>query len=340
MLQFPPELNLILYCVRGQKPEDFNLSQDFDWQFFIKLVQKHKLESLVHKNLKNIVSNPPPRVVRILRNLTIKTHLHNMEQMKTLQELVTEFNKHALKVLFVKGLCVNALYPMEKYQRPARDIDFIITWQDVAKTISLVENLGFELIQKKYKKSQGSIDFRHKKTGILLELHWNLWSKREEIPSNFTNLWHNREYIKIHNTKVATLNHLTHISYLCYHGAGHFWYRLFWLLDVHFLMKNKNIDWAKVINNAKTHGTLPTLFVASRLSAKLFKTKIPPGLFINSNRKIQNMFQDVMQVLKKNPYGTELYPQNFKEKIQRVGWKLKIKSKYRLRTLIKLILIR
>ncbi len=340
MLKLSKELELILFCIQDTPPVDFKLAVDFDWDFFVELTAKHKVENIVKSKLPLLVEDIPQKVTTIISKLSNKSRVRNLLQAKLLKELVIEFDKHKLKALFIKGLTTHCLYPDEKYLRPARDIDFLIDWQDVGKALDILSAMNFKLLSENYKKSTGSLDLRFKNSDMLLELHWNLWSKREEIPSKFNELWRQREYVSRYNVKIPTIDAATHISYLCYHGTSHFWYRLFWLVDIHLILKNQNINWQQVLANAKTNGSLPTLYLAVAMAADLFKTKVPVELADNLMEKTKSMRQEIWQVLKDNPHGLDFEPKNLKDILKRVRWKLKLKSKYRLRTIIKLLLIR
>ena|GEM_PF-6817743 len=326
-------------CLQNSSSKNFNLSENFNWKFFAELVQKHKVADPVNKSLKALIPEVPASITKFIKNQVRRTGMENLKQTKILIDLTGEFDKHELKVLFVKGMITGSLYPDIKYQRPAKDIDILVAWPDVKKIISILDKAKFKQLQKSYTRSTGSIDFTHQGSGVMLELHWNLWSKREEVPTNFTSLWQEREYVNIHKIKIPTINHLTHISYLCYHGAVHFWYRLFWLLDIHYLLQNPKINWDLVVANAKTNGTLPALYLAAILSRDFFYTNIPEVLD-TSTSSIQNMRQEIWQVIKNNPHGLEFSPKTFKDKLRRVNWKIKLKSKYKLRTIFKLALIR
>lgn len=338
MLKPSQELELILCCIRNAPNPDFRPTDDFDWSFFVELVAKHKVENIVNSKLPLLVKNAPPKVRNIIHRLSNKAKIRNLLQVKLLKELVQAFDMHELKVLFIKGLTTYSLCPDEKYLRPARDIDFMIDWQDVELALAILSKMNFILLTKEYKKGTGSLDLRLKGTGMLIELHWNLWSKREEIPSNFPELWQNRVSISRYNIKIPTIDPVTHISYLCYHGSVHFWYRLFWLMDINFILNNKDINWQAVISRAKQKGSLPALYLAIALAADLFKTKVPEAFANNLMNKTRGMRQKIWEVWINNPDGRDFELNGIADRLQRVRWKLKIKSKYRARTLIKLLL--
>jgi hypothetical protein len=340
LLKFPKELELILYCIQGTSDAKFKLIDNFSWNFFIELTAKHKVENIVNSQLPILVDKVPPKVIAIIKRLANKSRVINLSQANLIKDIVIEFDKHSLKALFIKGLTTYGLYPTEKYLRPARDIDFIIDWQDVKRTLNILSTMGFKLLNKDYKKSTGSLDLRFENSSILLELHWALWSKREEIPSKFNELWQKRKYVNRYNIQIPTIDDATHISYLCYHGFSHFWYRLFWLVDIQLILKNKNTDWQAVLDEAKNKGTLPTLYLAVELSANLFQTELPAIFTKEPMPQTKTMHQEIYQVLATNPKGEDFQPNNIKDVYKRIKWKLSGKSKYKLRTLVKLMLIR
>ena len=66
-----------------------------------------------------------------------------------------------------------------------------------------------------------------KERGIRVELHWRFGSNRYLFPLRFNDLWGDRQTVRLGGANIATrcLEHT--ILFLCTHGAGHSWFRVF-----------------------------------------------------------------------------------------------------------------
>jgi len=115
-------------------------------------------------------------------------------------------------------------------------------------------------------------------TGIQLELHWRLspTSFLLKHPIDFSTL----DAVElVPFTPVATLPPAALFAYLCAHGAGHGWFRLKWLADIHSLITGLPDAqlWA-YDRLARVQGTERAVGQALMLCAGLLGLRLPPDL--------------------------------------------------------------
>ncbi len=73
--------------------------------------------------------------------------------------------------------------------------------------------------------------------------------------------------------------------YLFTHGAGHGWFRLFWLVDVALLLQRADVDWPRLLALARKHEVESAVWQGGRLAEVLLGVPLPEALRVPARRE-------------------------------------------------------
>ena len=69
-----------------------------------------------------------------------------------------------------------------------------------------------------------------------------------------------------------------HATYLCYHGAKHYFARLFWLYDIAKLMQQEDIDWEAILEQSHLLKAEASLGLALVMASEIFHVPVPESM--------------------------------------------------------------
>lgn len=261
-----------------------------DWDELISLCERHRLLPLFYKNFQK--STPSALVPEMLkRKVGIQTQ-HALaltsEGLKINQTLA--FN--GIKALFLKGTFLSYQLYDDYGIRPSKDIDILVDYSRIDFVSSILLENGyrriypdFDLSHKQrnfYEKHKNQYAFKNINNGIVVELHWRLFSSKHILNIPFDDLHGNSELLTINNINLNVLNPTQNFHFLCFHGAVHQWYRLLWLRDIaQILVKDRNhLD---LFAQTNYYGTERVVEQAVRLSKLFFDVSPNNYNFCNKN---------------------------------------------------------
>src|SRR5262249_38837956 len=116
----------------------------------------------------------------------------------------------------------------------------------------------------------GQYDFFHTQTGIWVDLHWRLSSKRLVFPIEAAAICPKLVQVTIADRMVPTLAPDDLALFLAAHGTKEGWGRLLWVCDfAQFLRRYQDIDWMAVLDRAQRSHSSRALLLAVLLSCQL-----------------------------------------------------------------------
>ena len=210
---------------------------------FVKLGRRHRLLLPALRKLKLYSSYlSKSRLSRLDHFLELETRkmLVINTELKRISKIL-EIN--GIKFRNLKGPGITGLLYSDPADRMSRDIDILIEFKNINKAIQVLTENNIEIYKdySDYNKENFNELFRRNnqmkfvssKTNILIELHWKLF-KHNWIPKN-VNTEYDLSKIYVDYSSLSTEN----ILFLIIHGGIHFWNRLFWLRDIHFIYMNR-----------------------------------------------------------------------------------------------------
>jgi hypothetical protein len=202
------------------------------------------------------------------------------------------FDDAEVPASFIKGSALAMLAYGELSIKQSWDIDLITTPERVVDARRLLEQLGYVLFQPaglsdiqfdRLIPRGMEVIFRHRESGICVELHWRLVASRELLggisPASAP------QSIPLGGASLKTLNDESLFAYLCVHGAFHGWSRLKWLADVAAFVSHREDREVEHLFDAACKlgaGRAPALTLL--LCGRLFETSLPPALQLGFDR--------------------------------------------------------
>lgn len=212
-----------------------------DWESFLRMVNRHRVWGQVHATLAQAEVALPVLPADALRARVLDIARRNLAMAAETVRLQQAFDSADMDVCFFKGATVDALLYEGSGWRHSKDIDLLVRPERSADACRLLERFGYTRIipPADFPEAQFRIwaammkecEFVHPKTGIQVEVHWQL----VDNPCLLVNLdpWHCLERVNLNGKNaVTTLRRDAHFAYLCVHGARHGWGRLKWLVDI------------------------------------------------------------------------------------------------------------
>lgn len=243
------EMKAMLLCSKTKPSvEDIEIIIDlfgtsFDWYRFIILVKEHRLIPPVYETLRNYLRSYIPtdiyKKIESLRKKNLHQCLTNISAAVKVSRLL---NENDIEHLFLKGFSLSLTLYAHPCSRYSGDIDLIVHESMFEKTSTLFGNSGYKQIQSEVELTDENKDlflswshhlaYRCPDTNSKIELHFRFHNVSDFYPMDFTKAWEQKRHINLngHNLPVLGVHHT--LVNLTLHGAGHFWFRLFWLKDI------------------------------------------------------------------------------------------------------------
>ena len=284
-----PEFQLLLYCARS-RPDAGSVrdlvKKGVDWEVVLEHASRHCVRPMLLKTVRSVCWNTVPREIQLklthFNKLNVKNNLFFTGELLQLIEL---FQKNSIPIAAFKGpVLADSIYG-DISLREFSDLDVLVQETDLHRAEHILTARGYQpdFPDRDYRSAflsyQGQYAFRHRKTGISVDLHWRLSSKGIALPEQLASVWPRLEQVTIANRKVPTLGHVDLALFLAAHGTKEGWRSLLWVCDfAELLRKYQDIDWLAVFDRAKrSHYSRPFL-LAIALASTLLEAPAPPEL--------------------------------------------------------------
>lgn len=215
-----------------------------NWQEFIKLICFHKVYPAIYLRLSLEDFIFIPREVKEqLHHLYLKNSFSMLSLAREMDDINSELQRNHIRMIMLKGpsLCYQ-LYG-DLTSRTSNDLDILISFQDLEKTMGILEAKGYQLEYEPPRKLKDwqvrnhHMEYIHIEKNCKVEIHWRMHPGPNKEPS-FEELWKSRKTLQITETPINILDEETQFFYLITHGARHGWFRIRWLLDIVQLLRN------------------------------------------------------------------------------------------------------
>lgn len=271
---------------------ELNISDDFNWECFLKIVSFHKVLPLTYQYLKD--TNPtiiPNRVLSYLRNQSCIIALKNSFHTHELLKIVDVFSQNQIPVIPFKGPFIAQLAYGNVNFRQFCDLDIWVRKQDFDRAITLLIDLGYlsPYLRQSWKRSylmKGVSSFHYsmmahelplgrKEDGkrLYIDLHKKI-SKYCNLP--FDELFQDLHPLTVQGHLTWTLSVEKTLILLCIHGSQDGWNKLKSICDLAGLInENPDLDWKLVIEQSKKAYCLRRFLIGITLVEKYFDVHLP-----------------------------------------------------------------
>jgi hypothetical protein len=292
---FSPEFRLVIACAMwppsDRRTEAIRTAAagPLDWSRFLRVANRHQMIGLVHDGLTQARPNVPPEIVReIGAQAAMQVH-GNLEMAREALRVQRLFNQADLPVLFVKGPALAVLAFGNLGLRASEDIDLLVAEETLPEATALILRAGYRRFDPPADISDAQLrlvmplrkdlGLVHQATGLRIELHWRLFLNRHAIAD--ASIMASSRVVPLAGTTVGlrTLGEEDLFTYLCMHGALHWWNRLKWLADVNALVASQRQDDVEcLVRAAEARGAGRAAAQALLLCRRLLATPLPDRL--------------------------------------------------------------
>ena len=283
-----PEFRFLLACCAVSQPDsvyDRDGRQDLDWQRVLLLAEHHGVTPLVYRALRDVAEGIPPSIQDELRERYEHNARRNLVFVGELVRVLDCLEAHAIDAIPYKGpvlaeavygdLALREFYDLDVLLRPA---DFARA-TEALKSLSYVPNVQLSSAQQRaYLRSGYECAFDGPLGKNLLEMQWAIVPRFFSVNFDVERFFQRATLTKIGDHPVKTLCAEDLLLTLCVHAAKHGWVRLCWLRDIASLSQLSDLDWDRVLADAKTLGILRIVTVSLTLAARLLGVNIPDSV--------------------------------------------------------------
>jgi hypothetical protein len=291
---FSPELRLAAACSiwppsdRRTQAIRQAASGHLDWNFFLRVIVRHRIVGLAYESLKSTEITVPENISRAISERATALVRQNLALTAEAIRLSRLFAEANVPVLFVKGTTLASLAYRSFTLREGKDIDLFVPFDFLSAATDVVERAGYRRFDPPRSSTDAQLrllqplrkdyGYLNDSNGIQVELHWRFMSNPQFLDQ--TTVMSSSRIISITATSgLRTLGEDDLFAYLCAHGAQHWWYQLKWLADVGALLASAPNDGVEQLYRAaKKRGVGRAAAQAILLCHRLLGTEVPDQL--------------------------------------------------------------
>jgi hypothetical protein len=250
------------------------------------LAAEHGLLPLFHWAVQAGIQLLPPNLVATAWAAYQANAARNRDAEARLAEVLTLLAKANILATAHKGPALTHWLYGDAALRVYTDLDFLIAPSDVPAATKLLQTIGYELpstIPERYMPvflragRQYDLEFVHRETGALVELHWRTDSRYfVENLIREPKRTHSESTVRLHGVDVFQLPKHELMFALLIHGTKHKWSRFAWLVDIALLgQKLSDNDWRWVASAGVLQRCEVRLIIGIELARSLLELKTP-----------------------------------------------------------------
>lgn len=175
MVTEPLLLSLVRSIVKGEKdvPFPFPNEAQVDWGI------RTGLGPILYE-LALAAPNPisRPLVERLLTS-ELAAKIAHWRRTTAFNNIIDACSSSEISIIPLKGILICNKYYPKPHWRPMQDIDFLVAEEDLGRTESVLESLGYQQVSPRpadfYRTHHHSMPFRHPSTGVVVEVHTALF---------------------------------------------------------------------------------------------------------------------------------------------------------------------
>lgn len=307
--------HLCQLCSPNTSIEDIE-ETSLDWQAIWEMAIRHRVVPVMADRIKLLGVSPPKEIAQRIKIHNQENLIKGMEQAKEIVRLTRLFNENNIKFVVFKGIALIKLMGQELHQRHHGDIDILLAdVEDLWFVDELLVRKGYIRYQPSKKLKLNAAQKRHfleyekdltyiePEKQINLEVHFKLFYVYKLKGLYPSDIFNNREVIKIANQNVPAMSLKDHQLYLLMHGSISYWFRLKWLCDLSIVSNNGDVyskpDFLpKAYQLGITRITLQGLYILN----EVLNIPVPPE--VTEKYKTDPKLQFIVEVAKKKQLDT------------------------------------
>ncbi|MDC7783898.1 nucleotidyltransferase family protein [Priestia megaterium] len=246
----PKELKLLLKILNVENNEDIIklpkvMFSEIDWELFLKLARHHRLYPLIYSKLNKIKIEEtliPHNIIKALAEEYKRNTFQMLQLSGEMEQISKLFSEKQIRLLFLKGPVIADDIYGDVSLRTSKDLDLLIAIKDLKMAEEILLNSGYEKeeefpsISNEWQWMNHHTTYFHPHKRIQIEIHWRLHPFPTKEPS-FNELWERKRTSKLTGSPIYFLGKEDLFSFLIVHGGRHGWFRLRWLVDIDYIIR-------------------------------------------------------------------------------------------------------
>src|ERR1041384_3498267 len=149
---WPPEVELLLSCARAHVDAEGAarvralVEQEFDWDYLLRVSNRHGLQPLLYHHLNAICPAIPDTYAQQLRDAARRVSALNTFLTNELQRLLARFAVAEIEAMPYKGPVLAVALYGNVALRQFSDLDILVRPRDVARASELLQAEGYALL--------------------------------------------------------------------------------------------------------------------------------------------------------------------------------------------------
>jgi len=255
-IEMPPELELVVLCVRARNSDrDARIRQLFEaginWSEMLACAVQHKVVPAVYERFRALDAGLLARDQReTLAEFARTAGKNNLVFLSELLQLNSLFAGAEIPAIPFKGPSLAWLAYPNFAQRSCVDLDFVVPQSYIPAVLDLLRAHGFipqfssiEVEAGEKGAAPGQYAFVSAAKHCSVEIHTERTLRYFSRPLNLDELNSRLIHLDIGGHDLVTFSVEDLLVMLCVHGAKHFWERLAWIVDIAQLVTVREVDW-------------------------------------------------------------------------------------------------
>lgn len=252
-----PELSILLTCLLGNLEPSVQhritelLEKDISWDYLLGMADWHDVTPLLAMRLVGHTA-VPPTVSELLRKSVLANCAKNLLLSTELTKLSTTLAANGIPSIPYKGTVLSQYLYGFVGSRSVCDIDLIIRPENVAQTISCLEEFGFQdgfglSASQRMTAIRFGFEYCFIREGVSVDVHWRLVQQFCWPSLDMDRVWESLVPFTFFGGQVRIFSPECMLVALCIHSAQHDWMELKMFADIAKLLSlHPSLDWRKI----------------------------------------------------------------------------------------------
>lgn len=282
--------------------------EGLDWGCLLQLALLERVMPLLYRCInENLAESVPAEFLVRLSDYFYMNAARNHLLLNELCECVELFEKNGIRAVTYKGAMLAANVYGDVALRQFSDLDLMIRQEDVSKVSYLLGSRGYSkeiemtpAHEEAFRKIRCEHLFHKTKERIFLDLHWSFTPSYFPLELDLDGMWNRLERVALAESTIFSFAPEDLLLILAVNAAKDFWQPLQCICDIaEFVRAHKNLDWDRVLEQAKLARARRILFTTLYLAQDLLGANIPEYITqqLRMDRKTCALVESVRQRL-------------------------------------------
>ena len=250
-----------------------------NWDRLYTLSTRHRITPFLYRMLWEVPAVPKPFLARLQQDCRIAAtdNLLKLHEYHSIESILTA---SAIEYMALKGIYLaEHAYP-DSSLRISGDIDLLVRKEDVSKAIQVLEAHAYRLSPKHALHwKQGEQVILHDLFEVSLfkpfyngsrfdiDLHWKIMNFNKDYTL------FDLDYVR---SEPAYRTEREILLLVVHHGVNNIWQQIYYINDLYFLLRKKEVDWVWLMQECRQHGIEQIFLVGLYWCKRIWKLDLPP----------------------------------------------------------------